>query len=89
VKISPSTPKFIPSRLLGHVSAISASASKAGFSRRAAYDIRDRNPKFAEAWTDVRECEADMLEDLALDRAKEGSVRRSITPHRKNGDGGD
>ena len=48
-------------------------ARKAGIGRRTAYDRRQRDAAFAEAWDDVIEHSTEILEQIAVRRAAESS----------------
>ena len=48
-------------------------ARRAGISRRATYDRRQRDEVFREAWDEVLERSTEILEQIALRRAAEGS----------------
>lgn len=54
---------------------ITGSANAAGIGRRTAYDWREADPVFAEAWDDAIEAGTDLLEDEAHRRAFEGVDR--------------
>ena len=57
---------------------VSESARKAGFSRRAAYDWREADTAFAEAWDEAEQEAADKLEKVAWERATTGQSDRML-----------
>jgi TRAP-type mannitol/chloroaromatic compound transport system substrate-binding protein len=46
---------------------VSASAKAAGFARRTAYDMRDRDPAFAQAWDEALAESLDKLREVAFE----------------------
>jgi hypothetical protein len=50
----------------------------AGIGRQSAYDWRGDDPAFAQAWDDALEAAADMLEQVAFERAKSGQSDRML-----------
>lgn len=54
---------------------ISMAAHKAGVTRRVAYNLRQRDDAFAEAWNQAYEDGADVLEQEALRRAVHGTLK--------------
>ena len=56
---------------------VSLSAQEAGIVRQAAYDARDRDKAFSQAWEDAMEQATDVLEREAWRRASEG-VRQPV-----------
>lgn len=54
---------------------ITAAAAKAGMSRRGCYDWRDNDAAFAQAWEDAYEEGSDRLEDEAMRRARDGTLK--------------
>jgi hypothetical protein len=54
---------------------VSHAARSAGIGRRTAYDWRDADPDFAAAWQEAEDEAVDKLEQVARDRAIDGSDR--------------
>ena len=58
--------------LLGKNGNVSLSAHESGIARQTAYDARDRDKAFSQAWEDAMEQASDVLEREAWRRAAEG-----------------
>lgn len=54
---------------------VTDAAKTAGVSRRTVYDHRAAHPEFAAAWDEAKVVGADALEDEAVRRAKEGTLK--------------
>lgn len=66
---------------LDHLAAtcnVSEAARVAGFSRRSAYEWRDADADFASAWEDAENQAADMLEQVAYERATSGQSDKML-----------
>ena len=57
---------------------VSASARAAGIGRATAYQWRDADPDFAEAWKEAESEAVDSLEQVAWDRATDGQSDRML-----------
>jgi hypothetical protein len=67
--------RFLAALRLGHT--VSSACTEAGFSRRWAYDERDRSVSFANAWDDAIEAGTDDLEEEVRARALDRDDPRS------------
>lgn len=54
---------------------VTTAAERADVGRATVYDHRKRDPDFAKAWDEAKEIGADALEDEAVRRAKEGTLK--------------
>jgi hypothetical protein len=54
---------------------VSAACKNAGLPRRTAYDWKNADPRFAQAWEAALELGTDALEDEAIRRAHEGTLK--------------
>lgn len=61
--------------LLGNRCNVSEACRAAGISRATAYRWREESPEFAAAWSEAEETAADALEEMAWNRAQDGSDR--------------
>jgi len=83
-----STPKKPPRWIKGFLAAlgttgnVSVACGAVGIDRRTAYNRRDADESFAEAWSDALDQSADLLEEEARRRAYQG-VRRLKFDHGK------
>src|SRR5436305_6679036 len=62
------------SRVALRSATVLSAARTAGVSRRAAYDRRERDPEFAQAWDDAIEESVEQLEAEAVRRAKAAPI---------------
>jgi len=67
--------KFL--KALAQGASVTKAAQRAGFARQYAYELRDEDEEFAEAWDVAVEAGTDALEDEAVRRGKEG-VRKPV-----------
>ncbi len=62
-------------RALAKTPSVTAAAKAAGITRKAAYDLRERDEAFRSAWDDALNQSLDTLEHAAFQRALKGDVQ--------------